>query len=206
MVGCQTPSHLPDRPNLSPSTVEKGEDSLGAVPKFPVSPTTCDARSINAQSSLWTISGGVIPGFRHCWDRHDDGARPSVDLSPSSVDKDEDSMRAGGKSCFISTPCRACSRKAQTRFNRAGFSPPNVDKPEDSLPVLCQKPCRSSTCRVRARIAHRAAAAARGMRMRWDGGQADRLVPMECGQASEQSHNKYRNSLCDSHLRGVVKQ
>ena len=70
-----------------------------------------------------TISDGVIPGFRRCWGCQGDGARPSVDLSPPSVDKDEDSMRAGGKSCFISMPCGAWSRKAQTWFNRAGVVP-----------------------------------------------------------------------------------
>jgi len=186
--------------------VEKGEDSLGAGAKFPIAPSTCRVRSINAQSSLWAISGGVIPFFgREA--RRKSRSRIPMWICPRLLWK---SMRTACAQVEKPLAYQRPAGRGHERPKRSLFgpvlSPPNVDKPEDSLGGVCKNPCRSATCRSRARNAHGSGV----MRaVLWTGsawGKADRLVPMECGQASEQSHNKYRNPLCDSHLRGAVKE
>ncbi|GEM_PF-4042544 len=142
------------RPHLSPSTVEKGEDSLGAGAKFPVAPSTCRVRSINAQSSLWAISGGVIPVFgREA--RRKSRSRTPMWICPRLLWK---SMRTVCAQVENPLAYQRPAGRGHERPKRSLFgpvlSPPNVDKPEDSLGGVCKKPCRSGTCRSRARKAH----------------------------------------------------
>lgn len=138
---------------LSPPTVENVEDSFGVDRKSPVLPSTCRGWSNNAQSSFWMSFREFIHEKAGCLSRPLLASRSHVDLSQHSVEKHEDSLRAGPKSLAISMPCKGWSRKAQMRDLQPGLSPPNVDKPEDSVRVLAKSPYAARTWSERARNA-----------------------------------------------------
>ena len=139
--------------NLSPPTVENVEDSFGVDPKSPVMPTTCTGWSNNAQSSFWMSFSAFIHEKPGCPSRPFAPALSHVDLSQHSVEKHEDSLRAGQKSPVISMPCKGWSRKAQASDFGPGLSPSNVDKPEDSMRVVAKIPYAARTCTERAKNA-----------------------------------------------------